>query len=207
MLYSTLEKVQRAVPLVRVYQHVDDLAQCALGHQTAEIKDMVDAAENYHSLHVTQVAPGHLAHADPLLFRCQNRNSVAQRAAGTWGSFSVSREGPASWASTRVEAPDGLSAQKTQGLSPSHPKSVRSPQHQCVAMLQLWGGGHGHRALHRARYQIALRTPCAPVSRPALLLGCTTMWTPLGLSGSNSGWFFGTTLTNFFACACAELGS
>ena len=45
MLYGILEEVHRSVPLVRVDQHVDDLAQCAVGHQTAVIKHIVEAAE------------------------------------------------------------------------------------------------------------------------------------------------------------------
>ena len=45
MLYGILEEVHRAVLLVRVDQHVDDLAQCAVGHQTAVIQQMVEAAE------------------------------------------------------------------------------------------------------------------------------------------------------------------
>ena len=40
-----LEEVHRAVPLVRVDQHADDLAQSTLGRQTAVIKQLVDAAE------------------------------------------------------------------------------------------------------------------------------------------------------------------
>ena len=40
-----LEEVHRDVPWVRVDQHVDDLAQCAVGHQTEVIKQMVEAAE------------------------------------------------------------------------------------------------------------------------------------------------------------------
>ena len=45
MLYGILEEVHRALPLVRVDQHVDDLAQCAVGRQTAVIEQMVEAAE------------------------------------------------------------------------------------------------------------------------------------------------------------------
>ena len=45
MMYGSLEQVHRAVPLVRVDQHVDDLAQCAVGRQTAVIKQMVGATE------------------------------------------------------------------------------------------------------------------------------------------------------------------
>ena len=33
------------MPLVRVDQHVDDLAQCAAGHQVAVTRQMVEAAE------------------------------------------------------------------------------------------------------------------------------------------------------------------
>ena len=44
MLYGILEEVHRAVPLVSVDQHVDDLAQCTVGRQTAVIKQMVEAA-------------------------------------------------------------------------------------------------------------------------------------------------------------------
>ena len=45
MLYGILEEVHRAGPLVRVDQRVDDLAQCAVGRQTAVIEQMVEAAE------------------------------------------------------------------------------------------------------------------------------------------------------------------
>ena len=45
MLCGILEEVHRAVPLVTVDQYVDDLAQCAVGHQTVVIKQMVEAAE------------------------------------------------------------------------------------------------------------------------------------------------------------------
>ena len=41
MLRGILEEVHRAVPLVKIDQHVDDLAQCAVGRQTAVIKQMV----------------------------------------------------------------------------------------------------------------------------------------------------------------------
>ena len=44
-LYGILEEVRSAVLLVRVDQHVDDLAQCAVGRQTAVIRQMVEAAE------------------------------------------------------------------------------------------------------------------------------------------------------------------
>ena len=44
MLYGILEEVHRAVP-VTVDRHVDDLAQCATGRQTAVIKQIVEAAE------------------------------------------------------------------------------------------------------------------------------------------------------------------
>ena len=43
MLYGVLE-VHRSVPLDRVDQHVDELTQCAVGHQTAVIKQMVEVA-------------------------------------------------------------------------------------------------------------------------------------------------------------------
>ena len=45
MLYGILEELHRAVPLVRDDQRVDDLARCAVGHQTAVVKQMVEAAE------------------------------------------------------------------------------------------------------------------------------------------------------------------
>ena len=46
MLYGILEDVHRPVPRwSRIDQHVDDLAQCAVGRQTAVVKQTVEAAE------------------------------------------------------------------------------------------------------------------------------------------------------------------
>ena len=55
-LYGILEEVHRAVPLVKVDQHVDDLAQFAVAHQTAVIKEVGAAAEIPH-LCVRQTEP------------------------------------------------------------------------------------------------------------------------------------------------------
>ena len=38
-------KAHRAMPLVRVDQHVDGLAQCAVGRQSAVVKQKVEASE------------------------------------------------------------------------------------------------------------------------------------------------------------------
>ena len=83
MLYEILEEVHRAVPLVRVDQHMDDLAQCAVGRQTAVTKQMVEAAE-ISTFCLWQTDPGHLAQIDDLLLGCQDRTSTSKGSTGTW---------------------------------------------------------------------------------------------------------------------------
>ena len=67
MLFGISEEVRRTVPLVRADQHVDGLAQCAVGRQTAVIKQMVEAAEITTSC-LRQTESCHLAQVDHLFF-------------------------------------------------------------------------------------------------------------------------------------------
>ena len=48
----------------------------------------------------------------------------------------------------------GQTEQQTWGHLSSHQESCQSSQHQHLALLQFWRGGHEHRALH-ARHQVA----------------------------------------------------
>ena len=104
MFFGSLEEVHRAVPLVRVDQHVDDLAQCAVGRQTAVIKQVVEAAELI-TFALRQPEPGPLAQVDHTLLQRKDRSVTSERCRSS-GSMLVSREGPAIPDSIRVEVQD-----------------------------------------------------------------------------------------------------
>ena len=101
---ASLEEVHRPVPLVRVDQHVDDLAQWAVGRLTAAIKQLVEAAEIVTSAKVTDHLPGHLVKVDRILARTLR----LEEGCWSWGSVLESREGLAIWESTREADPEVL---------------------------------------------------------------------------------------------------
>ena len=104
MSHGISEEVHRVAPLVRVHRHVDDLVQCAVGRQTAVIKQMVEVAE------ITTFACDRqsLAISPKSTTCCSDVETEALLRRGLWslGSISGSREGPAIWKSIREVDPD-----------------------------------------------------------------------------------------------------
>ena len=143
-------------------EEVHNQAQCAVGRQTAVIKRMVEAAEI-----ITFACDRSSRPSRPYVAPTLRPKRYFGEGCWSSGSTPVSREGPAIWESTRVVVQDvrweceetpvrGRQMQQKARCHPtSHQESFQSPQHQHLAMRQLWCCGNGHCAIHHARHQIA----------------------------------------------------
>ena len=224
MLYGILEEVHRAVPLVRVDQHVDDLAQCAVGRQITVIKDMAEVTG------ITTFACHRLSLViSPKSTICcsdvKTANLLRKGLLELGVHFGVTRR-------TRDLGVDtGRGARRADGVmrkrlckAAKRCKRLAVPRRHTKKVSSLHRTNFGRvPALGRWAWVLrtppckvsdrALRPPCVPslvdVSRPVLLSACLLMRTPpcrQGLSASSSSWCFGTTPMNLSARAYAELG-
>ena len=149
--------------MVGVDQHVDDLAQCTVGRQTAVIKQMVEAAEiiTYACDRLglvisprsttccsdvkteTLLRRGLLELGIPFVVTRRTRELGVDTGGGARRAVGVMRKRLCNAAKgiTRL----GIIRRHTQKMSSLHSTNI----------WPAWGGGHGHRTLHNPMHQIA----------------------------------------------------
>ena len=108
-----------------------------------------------------QTELGHLAQVDHMLFQRRDRNVTSKRAAGVrekdprLGSRYGWRFKASGWSVEETLVQGRETKEKTRFHPTSHQGSCQSPQHQQLAMRQLWCCANGHCAIYHAGHQIA----------------------------------------------------
>ena len=220
MLYGTLEEVHRAVPLVKVDQHVDDLAQCAVGRETAVVKEVVEATEII-TFACDRLSPPISPKSTTccsdvktktLLRRGLLELGIQISVTGRTRDQGIDTEGrkTSCWRGEK-NACARLRNEARNSMSPSHQKSFQSPQHQHLPCASFGAAGMGMRTPPCKVSDRALRTPCPKSGRcvpSSIAFGLTHNEDPAvqGIECIKCGWCFGTAPMSLSARACAELG-